>query len=157
MCKVLLDACVNINTRNTDYQRTPLHMIRRIHRTVEVVDMLVQAGIHVDVGHSDHETPLLKAVFWHHIAIAKRLFELGADVNARDIPSQDNTVRFAVSYSHREKTPALLAHEVEYVMTNVRSRDIAYMAAIFDNTEKPQCIDKLQVDKPRSLPRRRGW
>ena len=134
-CKALLDAGVDINTRNTDYRRTPLHMVCRIHATVEVVDLLVQAGMCVDVRDSDQQTPLLNAVFWHHTARAKRLIEHGADVNARNISSQDNTIHFAVSYSHHEIILALLAHGVDYVITNICSRNIAHMAAIFADTE----------------------
>jgi len=135
VCKALLDAGVDINTRNTDYQRTPLHMVCHVHGNVEVVNLLIEAGIHVDVRDFDHETPLLNAVFWHLTATAERLIELGADVNARNVSSEDNTIHFAVSYCHHEIISSLLAHGVHCAIRNVRSRNVAHMVAIFADTE----------------------
>jgi len=110
-------------------------MICHVHGNVAVVNLLIAAGIHVDVRDSDHETPLLNAVFWHLTATAERLIELGADVNARNVSSRDNTIQFAVSYCHHEIIPSFLAHEVDYTIRNIRSRHIAHMAAIFADTE----------------------
>lgn len=134
VCTALLEAGVNVHARNKDYHRTALHRICQGHGTVEVVNLLVEAGIDVNVQDADHETPLLNAVFWHLTAAAEELIQLGADVNAVNISSCDGTTHYAVSSGHCQIITLLLARGVNYKATNIRGRNIAHMAAISADT-----------------------
>ena len=134
VCSVLLEAGARTDIRNNDYDQTALHIHCCSYGKVEVVDLLLQAGITVDVRTADDETPLINAIFWHFTTAAKRLIELGADVNAKNISSRDNTLHFAVNYDHWEIIPLLLAKRVDYKAFNVRRRNIAHMAAISGST-----------------------
>ena len=135
ICKVLLEAQINIHLRSTDYQRTALHRLCLGHGTVKIVDLLVNAGIAVDVLDADHETPLLNAVFGNLTATAERLIELGANVNAANISSRDNSIHFAVSHGHYQIIARLLANDVDYAATNIRGRNIGHMAAMLADTD----------------------
>ena len=135
VCRMLLNARVDVHTRNTDYERTALHALCHNHGTVEVVEMLVAAGIDVDVPDADRETPLMNAVFWHLTAIAERLIELGADVNSSNISSHDSIIHHAVNSGHYQIIPLLLARGADYKVTNVHGRNIAHMAAKAGDTK----------------------
>ena len=133
ICKMLLDAGVNTHTCNIDYGRSALHQL--FHRrllgsdTVEIIDLLVDAGINVDVRDSDEETPLLNAIFYGHTSHARRLIELGANVNASNLSSRDSAIHFAVSFDCHEIIPLLLEHGADYTAVNARGNNIAHMAA----------------------------
>ncbi|KAL9043103.1 MAG: hypothetical protein Q9214_003595 [Letrouitia sp. 1 TL-2023] len=135
VCKALLKAGANVNYRTIFYQRNALHQLCRGHVTVEVVDLLVHAGIEFDMRDIDRETPLMIAVFWHKTATAERLIEHGANVNAANISSGDNTMHLAVCFSHYQIIPLLLAHGVVYTAINVYGRNIAHMAAKSADTQ----------------------
>ncbi|KAL9609151.1 MAG: hypothetical protein Q9167_006063 [Letrouitia subvulpina] len=143
--RALLKAGANVKSRSTFYQRTALHQLCRGHGTVEVVDLLVQAGVEVDVRDIDHETPLMIAVFWHKTATAERLIEHGADVNVANLSSQANTIHLAVSFSHYQIIPLLLAHDVAYTATNVHGRNIAHMAARSADTQTTITLAKSKL------------
>lgn len=98
VCKAPLDAGTESNTRVIDYQTALLHMVCYPHGNVEAATLLIEADIHVD---SDDKAPLINAVLWNLIATAERLIEPGADVNARNFFSRDNTIHFAVNRSHK--------------------------------------------------------
>ncbi|KAI4210775.1 MAG: hypothetical protein LQ351_006357 [Letrouitia transgressa] len=135
VCKALLQAGVNVNYRTTFYQRNALHQLCRGHVDVDVVDILVHAGIEFEMQDIDRETPLMIAVFWHKTATAKRLIEHGADVNAANMSSQDNTIHLAVSFSHHQIIPLLLTRGVVYTALNIYGRNIAHMAAKSADTQ----------------------
>lgn len=129
VCKALLHAGAWINTRNTYYQRTALHNHCNDWGEIDVIDLLIWAGMDVDVRNFDNETPLLNCVFWHLTAVANRLIELGADVNIRNTSSRENSLHFAVLFDHPEIIPVLMAKNVDYRPVNIRGRNIAHMAA----------------------------
>lgn len=135
VCNALLKAGANVNYRTKFYQRNALHQLCRGHVNVEVVDLLIHAGIEFNMRDIDRETPLMIAVFWHKTATTERLIEYGADVNATNISSQDNTIHLAVSFSHYQIIPLLLARGVVYTAINVYGRNIAHMAAKSADTQ----------------------
>ena len=134
VCSVLLNAGAWTDIRNYNHDRTALHIHCSSYGEGDVIDLLLQAGITVDVRTTDDETPLLNAIYWHMTAAAKRLIELGADVNAKNISSRDHTLHFAVNYDHWEIIPLLLAKCVDYKAFNIRRRNIAHLAAISGST-----------------------
>lgn len=140
VCKALLKAGAKIQSRNKDYGRTALHQLCVAHGDVETLNVLIEAGLDVDVRDTDNETPLSNAIFWHLPAVAIKLLELGANPNAANISSRDNSIHFAVTYGNSHIIPLLLSRGVEYKAVNNRSRNIAHMAAISADT---RTIDTL--------------
>ncbi|KAL8707795.1 MAG: hypothetical protein Q9220_007247 [cf. Caloplaca sp. 1 TL-2023] len=138
--RILLKAGADISSRNTDYNRTALHQVCRSHGSVEVIHLLVEAGIPVDVRDADDETPLLGAVFWHLTEAAEKLIEFGADVNAANTSSRNNAIYFAVNYSHHEIIPFLLSYGADYKALNVRGKSIAHVAANSADTKTVQTL-----------------
>ena len=128
-------AGADVHTRDKEYQRTALHQLCQANGDVETVKLLVDSGLDVNVRDADNETPLLNVVFWNMTATATTLLDLGADVNASNISSGDNSIHFAVSCSSHEIIPLLLAHGVTYAALNVHSRNIAHMAAMSADTK----------------------
>lgn len=136
ICRLLLDAGVDINARNTSYGRSALHQFcgNPIRRSVEddsigVIDMLVHAGLDVDVRDADGETPLLNAIFSGLTRHAQRLIELGANVNIANCSSKDSAILFAVSFNHHEVLPLVLEKGADYKHVDVHRRTIAHLAA----------------------------
>ncbi|KAL8726727.1 MAG: hypothetical protein Q9166_006522 [cf. Caloplaca sp. 2 TL-2023] len=134
VCKALLSAQANINSRSRSYHSTALHQLCYHHATVEVIDLLVAAGIPVNTPDEGSGTPLNSAVFSHQTAAAKRLIALGADVNAASFSARINSIHFAVCFSHYEILPLLLARGMDYTATDVHLQNIGHMAAISADT-----------------------
>ena len=145
VCGALLDAGVEVTLRNSYYQRSALHCICYGYGTPEVVDLLIGAGIPVDVRDTDDKTPLLNAVYWHRTAVAKRLIGDGADVNATNASSQNNAIHFAVNYDHHEIIPLLLAKGAQYASTDSGGQNIAHMAAASAGTKTMEVLEKANL------------
>ena len=135
-CKAWLEAGVNVHSRNTEHSRSALHQLYKRgdgessdSETVEIIDSLDAAGIDVDVRDSDQETPLLNALYSGHIAHARRLIDLGADVNASNLSSRESAIHFAVIFNRHEILSLLLERGADYSAVNVKGKNIAYMAA----------------------------
>ncbi|KAI4280926.1 MAG: hypothetical protein L6R38_004061 [Xanthoria sp. 2 TBL-2021] len=111
----------------SDY--TALHSFCKKDGPVEIIGLLIDAGIEVDVRDADGETPLLNAIFRGFTAAAEELLERGANPNASNISSRDTSIHFAVGFDRYEILPLLLARGVDYIATNVRGRHIGHMAA----------------------------
>lgn len=107
---------------------------------------MVAAGLDVDVRDIHDETPLLMAVFKGHTAVAERLIELGADVNSANLPSKDNSVRFAISYNRADIMPLLLSRGANYRSINSDGRNIAHTAATSANTNVVEILAKANLE-----------
>ena len=135
ICKLLLDAGVNVHACNKDYGRSALHQLFHIHdnalgsETVDMINVLIGAGIDVDVRDSDEETPLLNAIYAGHISHARRLIELGASVNASNLSSRESAIHFAVGFDRHEVIPLLLQRGADYTAINASGNNIAHIAA----------------------------
>lgn len=129
ICQSLLDHNANVGARNKRYSRSPLHTFCKREGTLDMLELLVNAGHDVDHRDADGETPLLNAIFRRFTAAAQRLIELGADVNAANYSSQDSAIHFAVQFDHHEILQLLLEKEADYTARNIRGRTIAHMAA----------------------------
>ena len=154
VCKALLDAGVNVHSRNTEYSRSALHQLYKSgdgdsfdSETVEIIDSLVAAGIDVDVRDSDQETPLLNALYSGQIAHARRLIDLGADVNASNLSSRESAIHFAAIFSRHEILSLLLERGTDYTAVNVNGKNIAHMAAGFAGTKTISVLAKSSLVK----------
>ena len=135
VCKLLLSAGADAKMRDSGFQRTALH--RLCHgrdATVKCVELLVAAGLDVDIRDIHNETPLLVAVFRNHTAVAEKLIELGANINSENLPSNDNALRFAICHNRWEIMPLLLSRGANYRTINSNGRNIAHTAATSANT-----------------------
>ncbi|MCJ1393431.1 hypothetical protein MMC18_006305 [Xylographa bjoerkii] len=144
VCGALLEAGVDVALRSSYYQRSALHCFCYGYRTPEVVDLLIGAGIPVDVRDTDG-TPLLRAVYWQRTAVAKRLIAYGADVNATSALSRNNAIHFAVYYNHHEIIPLLLAKGAQYASTDSEGKNIAHMAAASADTKTMEVLEKANL------------
>ncbi|KAL8852240.1 MAG: hypothetical protein Q9221_002842 [Calogaya cf. arnoldii] len=122
VCRALLNKHADIHARNRLYSRTPLHSLCKRDGPIEMIGLLIEAGIDVDVRDADGETPLLNAIFRGFIAAAKELLERGANPNVCNISSCDTAVHFAVGFDRRDIIPLLLARGSNYIVPNVRGR-----------------------------------
>ena len=141
ICKMLLDAGVNIHTHNTVLGRSALHqrytLISRWYvesDTVDIIDALVNAGIDVDVRDGLGRTPLLAAVYSGYTSHARRLLELGANPNMCSQTSHHSAMHNAVLFNRHELIPLLLERGADYTALSANGMNIAHMAAWSANT-----------------------
>ena len=147
ICRLLLNAEADVNIRDSSFQRTALHHLCHGPKApVECVEMLVAAGLDVDVRDIHNETPLLVAVFRYHTAIAKKLLELGADVNAENLPSNDSALRFAIWHSRPDIISLLLSRGANYRSIKSNGRNIAHSAAISANTKVIETLANANLE-----------
>ncbi|MCJ1273874.1 hypothetical protein MMC21_001667 [Puttea exsequens] len=133
---LVLDADADLEARNLPHERSPLHTFCHgsFHRildfeTIGVIDILFHAGIYIAVRGADGETPLLHAVFAGLTAHARRLLELGANVNTANYSSRDSALTMAVHTNHHEILTLPLEKEANYDHTGVGSGNVAHGAA----------------------------
>lgn len=136
ICKMLLDAGVNIHTHNAVLGRSALHqpytLISRWYvesDTVDIIDLLVNAGIDVDVRDGLGRTPLVAAVYSGYTSHARRLLELGANPNVCSQTSHHSAMHNAVLFNRHELIPLLLERGADYTALSANGRNIAHMAA----------------------------
>ena len=134
VCKLLLDAKINVNTRNAYYGRTALHT-NNCNREVGVIDMLVQAGIDVNAQDWHGETALLNATYNPATQIALRLLELGADVNSTNRASGYSAIHFATEYERHEILTDLLDRGADYRRKTESGRTILHLAAYYSGNK----------------------
>ena len=144
VCKLLLDAKVNVNARNAYYGRTALHTYNR-HREVDVTDMLVQAGIDVNAQDSEGETALLNATYNPLTPIARRLLELGADVNATNLSSGYSALRHAIEYDRHETLTDLLKRGADCSRRTESGKTILHLAACYSGTKTLSILSKANL------------
>ena len=145
VCKLLLDAKININARNMYYDRTALHTYNR-DREVGVTDMLVQAGIDVNAQDADGETALLNATYNPVTRIAQRLLELGADVNATNRSSGYSALHFATEYDRHEILTDLLNRGADYSKRTGSGRTVLHLAACYSGTKTLSILSKANLE-----------
>ena len=155
---MLLDAGVDIHVPDKEYGQSVLHQLFQITRgcyleddTVDMIDLLVHAGIDVDVQKSDGETPLLNAIFSGHTCHARRLLELGANPNAFNHSSRESAIHFAVSFDRHEMLLPLLERGADYTAVNSVGKNIAdmrpHMAACLADTQTVSVLAESNLVK----------
>jgi ankyrin repeat protein len=147
ICKLLLDAKVDVHARNAYYGRTALHPYGGRTREIKVVDMLIQAGIDVDARDADGETPLMNAIYYTLTPMAHRLLELGANVNATNWSNKYSPLHFAAEFDEYTIMPALLEKGADYTAQNKYGRTIAHLAARYAGTHTLSILAKANLDR----------
>ena len=146
--KLLLNAGADVKIRDSSFQRTALHhLCHGQNATVECVELLVAAGLDVDIRDINSETPLLVAVFRHHTAVAEKLIELGANINSENMPSKDNVIRFAIWHNRADIIPLLLSRGANYRTINSNGRNIAHTAAASANTRVIKILANANLEE----------
>ena len=134
VCKLLLDAKINVNARNAYYDRTALHTNNR-DREVGVINMLIQAGIDVNAQDADGETAVLNATYNIATQIGLRLLELGADVNSTNRASGYSALHFATEYNRHEILTDLLNRGADYCRRAGSGRTVLHFAAYYSGNK----------------------
>ena len=136
ICKMLLDAGVNVHASNTDYSRSALHQLFQMtggyslhDDTVDMISLLVNAGIDVNVQDSKGETPLLNAIYTGRTSHVRRFLDLGADPNLCGHSARETAIHFAVCFDRHDIIPLLLERGADYTALNAAVSNIAHMAA----------------------------
>ena len=145
ICKLLLAAKVDINARNAYYGRTALHTYNT-RREVGVVDMLIQAGIDVNAQCLGGETALLNATYNPITEVARRLLELGADVNATSRSSGYTALHFAIEYDRHEILTDLLNRGADYTKRTESGRTVLHLAACYSGTKTLSILSKANLE-----------
>ena len=135
ICQSLLDAKAHIRTNPTKKGRSALHHAVIRGTPVEVIDLLIDAGVDVDVADMDGETALMNAIYWGRIEIAERLIERGADVNLSNISTLESLIHFASSFDRPKLLPLLLERGADYTCMNYSGYDLGHSAARFAGVE----------------------
>ena len=136
ICKALLKAGLDVHITGLTLGHSALHLRFKLsgrcyldEDTVNTMDILVNAGIDVDVRDNRGQTALLTAVFSGYISHARRLLELGANPNAIDKSSRESAIHYAVHYDRHEMIPLLLKYGANYTTLSADGKNIAHMAA----------------------------
>lgn len=129
VCKSLLDhdAKLNINPRN--HYRSSVHEHVLENGCPDVIDVFASAGFNIDIRNKDDDTPLLDAVYRGQTAVAKRLLELGANVNGVNKSSRDSAVHFAAHFDRPDILKILLEAGADYTVLECYGRNLAHCAA----------------------------
>ena len=147
ICSALLQAKADVHIVNKTFQASCLQAVCRRFDAPEVVNLLHGAGADINHRDGDAETPLLNAIFKKHTQTARRLIELGADVNAANYSSHDAAIHFAVSFDHHEILPILLEYGVDYNAKGPSGRNFAHMTAHFAGPQTMRTLASLEFDE----------
>ncbi len=135
VCKSLLRAKATNNTNTACWNGATIHQVVRENPNVDVINCLFNTGFVINICDIDNKTPLLNAIHKGFEAVARRLIELGADVNAANISSKDGALHFASSFCVPQLLPVLLEKGANYTVLNKHNRNIGHYAARFGNVE----------------------
>ena len=129
VCRALLAGGADIGAKDVRYGRSALHRGGLSVADVSVVDMLLHAGIDIDVRDGDQQTPLMSALYYGHLPMALRLLEHGADVNLTNLSHGYSALHFAAEYDRPEIIPALLEKGAKVSMRAKCGKNALHLAA----------------------------
>ena len=144
-CNALIRAGANVHIRNRTRRRTCVHLACKNTDNPELINLLHENGADIDVRDVDAETPLFHAVSCNFTNTARELIDLGADVNAANLSSQDSILHIAVAFDHCEIIPKLLQQGADYSFTNKHGNTIAHKAAAWGTRYTVELLSKLNL------------
>ena len=145
VCKSLLDAKAQIRPNPDKKGRCALHHAVIRGTPIEVIDLLIDAGVDVNVADRDGETALMNAIYWGRIEMAERLIERGADVNVSNISSHESPIHFVASFDRPKLLPLLLERGADYRSVNIHGHDLGHCAARFAGVEFIQIMSRSRL------------
>lgn len=95
VAKGLIDAGANLESIGEPADSHPLHVAARADQA-KIAALLLDRGAKVDAFDGEGRTPLMVAVVYARIGVAKALLSHGADVMARDSIYGDTVLHYAV-------------------------------------------------------------
>lgn len=129
VCQILLSHGAEMNVNPKNYYRSSIHEHVLENGCTDVIDVFAAAGFNIDIKDNDDETPLLNAIHAGQTPVARRLVELGADINAVNKSSRDSALHFAAHFDRPEILKLLLAQNVDYTALECNGRNLAHCAA----------------------------
>ena len=145
VCKLLLDAKSQIKPNPGKKGRCALHYAVQRGTPIEVIDLLIDAGVDVNVTDTDGETVLMNAIYRDRIEMAVRLIECGTDINASNISSHENAIHFVGSFDRPELLPLLLEKGADYTSVNIHGHDLGHCAARFAGVKFIQIMSQSRL------------
>ena len=153
VCRLLLEANVDVSSRNRAHGRSALHLFcgrgnptpKDSSEDAEVIDLLIDAGIDVNGRDWHEETPLHRAIFTGRSENAKKLLARGADPNITNAHARFNAMHSAVAYDCFAIIPALLASGVDYTAVSNSGQTIAHHAARSASTRTVQVLTDAKL------------
>ena len=91
------------------------------------------------------EPPLLNAIYNGNMSSARKLIELGTDVNISNHSSQDTAIHLAVSAARFEILQLLIDKGADYTAKNVHGRNILHMTARMGGAKTVAALAKASV------------
>jgi len=95
---------------NIGYGPNPVLWYAVLRERPEMVRILIAREVDVDIPNGVGETPLMRAVIWGNIEIAKMLVEAGANINTVDPKKGRPAVSWAIRGRYPEIAAYLLSH-----------------------------------------------
>ena len=145
ICKSLLRAGATNNVNLSCWGRSTVHQVVWENGNVDVINKLFDAGFDIDARDADNETPLMNAIFRGFETAARRLIELGADVNAVNKSSKDSLLHLTTSFSVAGLFSDLVDKGGDYTVLNKNNRNVCHNAARFGTTELVKVITQANL------------
>lgn len=145
ICKSLLEVKADVHIQSAIYNRSPLHYLYQQVDNTDLIDLLINSGVDVDTRDADQETPLMNSIYRRFTPNARRLIELGANVNARNRSSQESPIHFAVIFDHHDIIQRLLDTGADYTAKNIKGRNIAHLAASMGNARTMEILSESKL------------
>ena len=145
ICKLLLDAKAQIRPNLGKKGRWAIHHAVIRGTPVEVIDLLIDAGLDANVTDKDGDTALINAINWGRIEMAERLIECGADVNVSNICSQEGPIHFVGNFNRPRLLSLLLERGANYTSVNIHGHDLGHCAARFAGVEFIQIMSQSRL------------
>lgn len=130
LCSALLDKKADVHIAEKTLGMSCMQAVCKRSDDPKVIELLHSRGADVNFRDNDGETPLMNAIFKRHSGAARRLIDLGADVNAANHSSHDTPIHFAVTFDHHEILPLLLRKGADPSIINRWGHNVASDAAV---------------------------
>uniref|UniRef100_A0A6C0I471 Uncharacterized protein n=1 Tax=viral metagenome TaxID=1070528 RepID=A0A6C0I471_9ZZZZ len=100
--RILLQAGADVNSKDEEYGRTPLHLAIDYDKKGEITKLLIDSGAHLDIQDNDGDTPLHSASRSEFFkSAAKILIDSGAKVDIKN-NNGDTPLHIACIYAYDE-------------------------------------------------------